>query len=85
MVGKIKHVRQKIHQQAVRLDRPSGSALPPDSAAPPGLEKPLPSGRHATCPPFVGKESGASSTDVKKVSKHWMDDVGSMNCGGNQE
>lgn len=78
MVGKIKHVRQKIHQQAVRLDGPSGHAQPPDSGAPLSLEKPLPSQRHATCPPFVGKESGASSTDVKKVRKHWMSVV---RCG----
>lgn len=29
MVGKIKHVRQKLHQEAVKLDRPSSSKQPP--------------------------------------------------------
>lgn len=68
MVGKIKHIRQKIHQQAVKLDRPSSLTQPPDSALPPSLEKPLASGRHTRSPPLVENESDASK-DAKKVRK----------------
>ncbi|XP_037618411.1 protein FAM207A [Sebastes umbrosus] len=42
MVGKIRHVRQKLHQEAVKLDGPAGSVL-----SPPGLDKPT------TSPPLL--------------------------------
>ncbi|XP_040888105.1 protein FAM207A [Toxotes jaculatrix] len=40
MVGKIKHVRQKLHQAAVKLDTPPNFTAPLGSVSTPGLEKP---------------------------------------------
>lgn len=68
MVGKIKHVRQKIHHEAVKLARPSGVSQPPDSGL--SLEKPLVFGRHTTSP-SPAEEDGNSdaSKNAKKVSE----------------
>lgn len=47
MVGKIRHVRQKLHQEAVRLDEPvgpRGSVLPPSLPGSPAAELPVSSG-----------------------------------------
>lgn len=40
MVGKIKHVRQKLHQEAVKLERPETASQPATTARlkPPALE-----------------------------------------------
>ncbi|KAG7215688.1 hypothetical protein INR49_022043 [Caranx melampygus] len=46
MVGKIKHVRQKLHQEAVRLDRPSSSPAPPGFVL-----SPVPVPHSVTAPP----------------------------------
>ncbi|CAL8290938.1 unnamed protein product [Lota lota] len=53
MVGKIKHVRQKLHQDAVRLDRPAG----------PGLSRAL-----EKAPKSASDISGSSMFDVRKTS-----------------
>uniref|UniRef100_A0A665SYP3 Family with sequence similarity 207 member A n=1 Tax=Echeneis naucrates TaxID=173247 RepID=A0A665SYP3_ECHNA len=37
MVGKIKHVRQKLHQEAVKLERPRGLCASPGSEASPSI------------------------------------------------
>lgn len=50
MVGKIKHVRQKIHHEAVKLASQSGVSQSPDSGLPLSLEKPLVFGQHTTSP-----------------------------------
>lgn len=47
MVGKIKHVRQKIHQDAVKLTTPSAPHQLPDSGLTP---KPLVFGANLTRP-----------------------------------
>ncbi|KAM3585655.1 uncharacterized protein V6R79_023638 [Siganus canaliculatus] len=66
MVGKIKHVRQKIHQEAVKLDRPSSLIQPPVSVLAPSLEKPPALGPHSSSPP-LGKEKSDASKDAKQV------------------
>lgn len=40
MVGKIKHVRQKLHQEAVKLARPEGSSPAATARLPDTLLKP---------------------------------------------
>lgn len=70
MVGKIKHVRQKIHQEAVKLDRPSSLTQPPDPVLPRSLAKPLGLGRHTRSPPLVENEK---SENVKKVREKCLD------------
>ncbi|KAE8278726.1 hypothetical protein D5F01_LYC23645 [Larimichthys crocea] len=69
MVGKIKHVRQKIHQEAVKLDRPSGLTPLPDSALPPSLEKPPAPGlhTHTISPPLLGSKKSDASNNVKQT------------------
>ncbi|XP_068165240.1 ribosome biogenesis protein SLX9 homolog [Antennarius striatus] len=57
MVGKIKHVRQKVHQEAVKL-RPSSLTAPPDTA--------LDSGKTSTRSP-VEDEGGDASKHVGKA------------------
>ncbi|XP_076579157.1 ribosome biogenesis protein SLX9 homolog [Chaetodon auriga] len=66
MVGKIKHVRQKIHQQAVKLDRPSSLTQPSDSVLSQSLVKPPALGPHTIGPPLLDKKSDASK-NVKQV------------------
>ncbi|KAK9523793.1 hypothetical protein VZT92_017686 [Zoarces viviparus] len=63
MVGKIKHVRQKLHQEAVRLDRPGSLTQTPGSAFPPGLEKPPASEVHKTSAPCLGNTKSNPSTN----------------------
>nr|XP_046238504.1 protein FAM207A [Scatophagus argus] len=68
MVGKIKHIRQKIHQKAVKLDRPSGLTQLPDTVSPQSLEKPPASfGRHTIRPPLLENEKSDTSKSVKQV------------------
>ncbi len=67
MVGKIKHVRQKIHQEAVKLDRPSSLTEPPDSVLSQSLEKPPSLGLHTINPPLVENKIDAAK-NVKQVS-----------------
>lgn len=67
MVGKIKHVRQKIHQEAVKLDRPSSLTQPPDTALPQSLLKPPVLGLHTISPPLLEKEKQDSWNNVKQV------------------
>uniref|UniRef100_A0A3Q3W2L6 Uncharacterized protein n=1 Tax=Mola mola TaxID=94237 RepID=A0A3Q3W2L6_MOLML len=61
MVGKIKHVRQRLHQEAVKLDRLSSLAQPPGSALPRDVENPVVSGRLTRSPPLVENEKTDSS------------------------
>lgn len=72
MVGKIKHVRQKLHQEAVRLERPSSLAQPPGAALPRDVDKPVVSGRLSPSPPPVDSKTDASK-NVKKVCKNCLD------------
>ncbi|KAM9334080.1 ribosome biogenesis protein SLX9 homolog [Symphorus nematophorus] len=70
MVGKIKHVRQKIHQEAVRLDRPSSLARTPGSVSPlpQSLEEPPPAlGLHSVSPPLLENNKSDASKNVKQV------------------
>lgn len=70
MVGKIKHVRQKLHQEAVRLERPGGSSLsqPPGSVLPPGSEKSAaPQLPTTISPPAAGDNKSDASTNVPQV------------------
>ena len=70
MVGKIKHVRQKIHQEAVKLDRPSDLAHTPGSVVPSAQssEKPPPAlGLPITTSPLLENNTSDASRNVKKV------------------
>ena len=67
MVGKIKHVRQKIHQEAVKLDRPGSLTQSPGTALPQSLLKPPVLGLHTISPPLLEKEKHDSSNNVKQV------------------
>ncbi|XP_045918054.1 protein FAM207A [Micropterus dolomieu] len=69
MVGKIKHVRQKIHQEAVKLVRPSSLTPSPSSVVSPSLEKPAASGPtlHTLSPPPLGNNKSDASSDVKQA------------------
>lgn len=67
MVGKIKHVRQKIHQEAVKLDRPESLAQPPDSALCLSLEKPPAPGLHTISAPLLENNRSDASVNVKQV------------------
>lgn len=60
MVGKIKHVRQKIHQAAVKFDRPSSLTKPSDSVLSQSLEKPPVLGLHTVNPSLLENKSDAS-------------------------
>ncbi|XP_040038833.1 ribosome biogenesis protein SLX9 homolog [Gasterosteus aculeatus] len=64
MVGKIKHVRQKLHQEAVRLERPSSLSQRPGSGLPQSLEKPPASELHKTSAPILENKKTESSTDA---------------------
>lgn len=68
MVGKIKHVRQKIHQEAVKLDRPGSLTQPPGTALPQSLLKPPVLGLHTISPPLLEKEKHDSSNNVKQAA-----------------
>lgn len=73
MVGKIKHVRQKIHHEAVKLARPSGVSQPPDSGLPLSLEKPLVFGRHTTSPSLAVEHGNSdASKNAKKVRENCL-------------
>lgn len=65
MVGKIKHVRQKIHQEAVKLDRPSSLTQPLDSVSSQSLEKPPASGLHTISPPLLENQKSDAPKHVK--------------------
>ncbi|XP_044043991.1 protein FAM207A isoform X1 [Siniperca chuatsi] len=67
MVGKIKHVRQKIHQEAVKLDRPSILTQPPDSVLSQSLEKPPALGLHTISPPLLENNKSDASKNVKQA------------------
>ncbi|XP_070711836.1 ribosome biogenesis protein SLX9 homolog [Pempheris klunzingeri] len=54
MVGKIRHVRQKIHQEAVKLHRPSSPTQPPRSLSAVTPEEPPGPGPHTASPPLLG-------------------------------
>lgn len=56
MVGKIKHVRQKLHQEAVKLDRPTGLTQPPGSGSSHSLEEPP----HKTTPTPLDDKSDST-------------------------
>lgn len=65
MVGKIKHVRQKIHQEAVKLTAPSAPHQLPDSGLPP---KRLAFGANLTRPAALeGNKIADTSEDAKRV------------------
>lgn len=65
MVGKIKHVRQKIHQEAVKLERPSGFSQSPGSVFQSlRLEKPV----SALRPSPTENQTIEASKNEKKVS-----------------
>ncbi|XP_068446453.1 ribosome biogenesis protein SLX9 homolog [Clinocottus analis] len=73
MVGKIKHVRQKLHQEAVRLERPGRLTQSPGrltqspgSALPPGPEQPAASELHKTSAPLLENQKSDSSTEAKQ-------------------
>lgn len=66
MVGKIKHVRQKLHQEAVRLERPGRLTPTPGSALPPGPEQPAASELHKTSAPLLQNQKSDSSTGAKQ-------------------
>ncbi|XP_034407863.1 protein FAM207A [Cyclopterus lumpus] len=53
MVGKIKHVRQKLHQEAVRLERPGRLAQTPGSAPPAGPEQQPAASEQKTSAPLL--------------------------------
>ncbi|XP_060888414.1 protein FAM207A [Labrus mixtus] len=68
MVGKIKHVRQKIHQEAVKLDRPSSLTHTPGSEAlSAGPEKPPAASFFSIKPPLLENKRSDTSTDVKQT------------------
>lgn len=65
MVGKIKRVRQKIHQEAVKLDRPSGLTQSAGSVFQSlRLEKPLSALRHGP----TENQTTEASKNAKRVS-----------------
>uniref|UniRef100_UPI0037E87284 ribosome biogenesis protein SLX9 homolog n=1 Tax=Semicossyphus pulcher TaxID=241346 RepID=UPI0037E87284 len=69
MVGKIKHVRQKIHQEAVKLDRPSSlTQLPGSVSLSPGLEKPPAASFLTIKPPLLEIKKSDTSTNVKQAA-----------------
>lgn len=59
MVGKIKHVRQKLHQEAVKLDRPTGLTQPPGSGSGSGSSHSLEEPPHKITPPPLDHKSDA--------------------------
>ncbi|KAM9835785.1 ribosome biogenesis protein SLX9 homolog [Aulostomus maculatus] len=66
MVGKIKHVRQKLHQEAVKLNSPSGVPQPP--AASPSLETlPVP-GPLKTNPPPPQRDDQATKDATARAA-----------------
>ncbi|XP_034534054.1 protein FAM207A [Notolabrus celidotus] len=67
MVGKIKHVRQRIHQEAVRLERPSSLAQSPGSELrSPGLEKLPAASFFSIKPPLLENKESDTSTDPEQ-------------------
>lgn len=72
MVGKIKHVRQKIHQEAVKFDRPSSLTQPLDSVLTQSLEKPPASGLHTITltPPLLENQKSDAPKHVKVCCKN---------------
>lgn len=58
MLGKIKHVRQKLHQAAVKLDSPTGLTQTPGSGSESSrrLEEPP----HKISPPLLEDKSDAT-------------------------
>lgn len=67
MVGKIKHVRQKFHQGAVKLDGPSSLTQPPSSVSPQSSEKPLGLGLLTRGPTLVEHKTNESLKKVRTV------------------
>lgn len=63
MVGKIKHVRQKIHQEAVKLERPCGLSQSPISLF--QTEKPLSAEQQSS----IENQKTDPAKNAKKVSK----------------
>lgn len=67
MVGKIKHVRQKLHQEAVKLDKPSSLSKSLDSASCPSLEKPAAPELHNTTPTLLEQNKSVASKHPQQV------------------
>ncbi|XP_042372851.1 protein FAM207A [Plectropomus leopardus] len=63
MVGKIKHVRQKLHQEAVKLDTPSSLKTPAPPAPFPAPPAPIAAELHNTTP----NTKSETSKHVKQV------------------
>ncbi|XP_041637475.1 protein FAM207A isoform X2 [Cheilinus undulatus] len=69
MVGKIKHVRQKIHQEAVKLDKPSSiTHSPANESLSPGLEKPPAASFFFLKPPLLENKKNDIQADVKQTA-----------------
>lgn len=66
MVGKIRHVRQKIHQEAVKLERPSG--LTESAISLFQTEKPLSAEQQSS----VENQKTDPAKNGKKVSKSYV-------------
>lgn len=68
MVGKIKHVRQKLHQEAVKLDRPGSLSQSPGSGLPSSSEKPpVPVEPHRISPAHVENNTSDAPKQVKQI------------------
>ncbi|CAJ1087175.1 protein FAM207A [Xyrichtys novacula] len=69
MVGKIKHVRQRIHQEAVKLERPGNLTQKPESESlSPGLEKPPVASSFSLKPSVLENKKSEASTDLKQTA-----------------
>lgn len=66
MVGKIRHVRQKIHQEAVKFERPSDVPQPPVPLF--QTEKPLSAERQSS----VENQKTDPAKNAKKVSQNCL-------------
>ncbi|XP_008288263.1 protein FAM207A-like [Stegastes partitus] len=64
MVGKIKHVRQKLHQEAVKLDRPGSLSQSPGSELPSSSDKPP---VHRISPAHVENNTSDASKHGKQI------------------
>lgn len=69
MVGKIKHVRQKIHQEAVKLDRPDSLTQPLDPVLSESLLKPPASGPNTISPPLLDSQKTDAPTKFKALAE----------------
>lgn len=65
MVGKIRHIRQKIHQEAVKLERPGG--VPPSPLWLLQTETP-----RSAEPQSCENQKTEAAKNAKKVSASWV-------------